>query len=414
MCRVWEAKWQTCSSSAILPPSIRSTPSLASLIGGKATGPRLNKHAPQQDAHDPTTFVTGPSPLFSTLKSSTNQGVALPGLQKTPHFSKPDDMVPEVTNRVRATSETPVNKAAQFTKPPDIRTDAFKNPTLSNAAATSIIQSKPVPTTPVKSTSAPEVFVTPDSPRSTAPSPVIPSSKPQYTPPSEKRASTAIPIKSSSQTSPSPNLHRLSVTKMSSAFSQSSQQPRDLTPSLSRLQGRGFVASRVATVSNSPANELKSSNLAGPLPKGRGNVLDRWPIVTDSPSSSVSSLLESPSTPTKLGPRKSWPAERARESRQESLSSSNDSTNLSESFSSNSMTTSTSSLSTAVPDVKPESNLAPVFLPGLGVAFSRPGPLPQKSIPDNLAKKFEPSIRSSAIRKSSRFSFWLIINLYLL
>jgi hypothetical protein len=55
--------------------------SLATFIGGRATGPRLNKHAPQQDATDPTLFeqrTTGsssvPHPLFG------RGGKAMPGL----------------------------------------------------------------------------------------------------------------------------------------------------------------------------------------------------------------------------------------------------------------------------------------------------------------------------------------------
>ena len=55
--------------------------SLATLIGGRATGPRLNKHAPQQDVTDPTLFEQRsistsslPHPLFG------RGGKAMPGL----------------------------------------------------------------------------------------------------------------------------------------------------------------------------------------------------------------------------------------------------------------------------------------------------------------------------------------------
>ena len=55
--------------------------SLAAFIGGRATGPRLNKHAPQQDATDPTLFEqrkidssTAPHPVFG------RGGIAMPGL----------------------------------------------------------------------------------------------------------------------------------------------------------------------------------------------------------------------------------------------------------------------------------------------------------------------------------------------
>lgn len=53
--------------------------SLAAFIGGRATGPRLTKHAPQQDAHDPTQFeqrthISAPHPVFG------RGGVAMPGM----------------------------------------------------------------------------------------------------------------------------------------------------------------------------------------------------------------------------------------------------------------------------------------------------------------------------------------------
>jgi hypothetical protein len=55
--------------------------SLATFIGGRATGPRLNKHAPQVDATDPTLFeqrsistTSAPHPVFG------RGGIAMPGL----------------------------------------------------------------------------------------------------------------------------------------------------------------------------------------------------------------------------------------------------------------------------------------------------------------------------------------------
>ena len=63
-------------------PQSRSKPesmSLAAFMGGRASGPRLNKHAPQQDAHDPTQFeqrtrAEAPHPIFG------RGGVAMPGM----------------------------------------------------------------------------------------------------------------------------------------------------------------------------------------------------------------------------------------------------------------------------------------------------------------------------------------------
>ena len=61
-------------------PSSPAPMSLAAFIGGRATGPRLNKHAPQLDATDPTLFEqrnttsSAPHPVFG------RGGVAMPGL----------------------------------------------------------------------------------------------------------------------------------------------------------------------------------------------------------------------------------------------------------------------------------------------------------------------------------------------
>lgn len=56
--------------------------SLAAFMGGRATGPMLRKHAPQQDAHDPTQFeqhtkFNAPHPVFG------RGGVAMPGMTST-------------------------------------------------------------------------------------------------------------------------------------------------------------------------------------------------------------------------------------------------------------------------------------------------------------------------------------------
>ncbi|EAU91421.2 hypothetical protein CC1G_01910 [Coprinopsis cinerea okayama7 len=60
------------------PKAPNEAVSLASFIGGRATGPRLNKHSAQQDAHDPTQFnqpdTSTPHPIFG------KGGVAMPGM----------------------------------------------------------------------------------------------------------------------------------------------------------------------------------------------------------------------------------------------------------------------------------------------------------------------------------------------
>ncbi|KAI0305774.1 hypothetical protein B0F90DRAFT_1948159 [Multifurca ochricompacta] len=73
----------------IIPSSSSSLPtptSLATFIGGRATGPRLNRHAPQQDVTDPTLFEqrninssSAPHPVFR------RGGIAMPRLTSQEH-----------------------------------------------------------------------------------------------------------------------------------------------------------------------------------------------------------------------------------------------------------------------------------------------------------------------------------------
>ncbi|KAG7098692.1 hypothetical protein E1B28_000605 [Marasmius oreades] len=84
------------------PPSSVSM-SLAAFMGGKATGPRLNKHAPQQDAHDPRQFeqrtrITSPHPVFG------RGGVAMPGMVKQPSSPKNSNSDRDETLAGRVTS----------------------------------------------------------------------------------------------------------------------------------------------------------------------------------------------------------------------------------------------------------------------------------------------------------------------
>jgi hypothetical protein len=79
-----EALQKLVSKPSLRPQTTPSSPtpmSLATFIGGRATGPRLNKHAPQMDATDPTLFEqrnidtsSVPHPVFG------RGGVAMPGL----------------------------------------------------------------------------------------------------------------------------------------------------------------------------------------------------------------------------------------------------------------------------------------------------------------------------------------------
>ncbi|KZV97745.1 hypothetical protein EXIGLDRAFT_729858 [Exidia glandulosa HHB12029] len=132
------------SSRATPPPSDRAAPiSLAQFMGGRATGPRLNKHAPQQDAVDYTAYEQprgGVHPVFGSralsptgsdelsvsqrAKQRGDAGVALPGLAssrsttpaassrpytpvRSPDVVTPSSRTPEPTFRVASPSYEP-------------------------------------------------------------------------------------------------------------------------------------------------------------------------------------------------------------------------------------------------------------------------------------------------------------------
>ncbi|KAK2463183.1 hypothetical protein APHAL10511_004838 [Amanita phalloides] len=92
-------------------PSRKSEPmSLAAFIGGRATGPRLNKHAPQQDATDPTQFeqritVDAPHPVFG------RGGVAMPGLTG----QRPSAVRAQVASNI---DQVPITVRSQSRTPP--------------------------------------------------------------------------------------------------------------------------------------------------------------------------------------------------------------------------------------------------------------------------------------------------------
>ena len=89
--------------------------SLASFIGGRASGPRLNKPAPQPDAHDPTLFqqpdLSAPHPVFG------RGGIAMPGMttKKTP---EPYTIGTESSERYRPPGSTQSPTPSAVSKSP--------------------------------------------------------------------------------------------------------------------------------------------------------------------------------------------------------------------------------------------------------------------------------------------------------
>lgn len=343
--------------------------SLAAFMGSRETGPRMNKHVPQQDAHDLTQFeqrnITSPHPVFGRNGISISRLAPNPpgpqsrtsprsahvevssSIQFTPPLGLPERKIstPAVTrhhvekietesspglspsSRLRDTREnirertmsTPsglVPGLQRFTSP--LKPSPGAGLTFMNKQSSPLPQahsSLSTPSTPnlhrhsYTSKSFGSEFK-PDLPRKTFP-PVSQPERIQVDPPPKSKSPT-LPISSPnlrrspspSMTStfpsrptttintptlarpaepePKPSLHGPKIISFnrSPAFSDRTP-PKGVTPSLSRLQGRGFVQNMVKA-----SAELESSTGASPIstperirpePQKKSSVLDRWP-----------------------------------------------------------------------------------------------------------------------------------------
>ncbi|KDR75771.1 hypothetical protein GALMADRAFT_226417 [Galerina marginata CBS 339.88] len=284
--------------------------SLAAFMGGSATGPRLNRHAPQPDAHDPTQFMqpdtSVPHPVFG------RGGVAMPGMATRRKTTPPNELGSEDSERYRPSLST------KATWPPTPSTHSEK------------VEERPVSpqksgnrerTTSAPSTQLPHVSASQSSggwfssnkvagrqspekervsvssrDRSTS-GPSYPQSSSSYSSPSRSSVSTPSlarpiqPIPKSSSLSPQ------IPTTASPAF-QKPPPPKDLTPSISRLQGRGFVQNMVKASAQfeSPPSPSLSSDKSRPNSAGgrKGSVLDRWQPAPRSSSPTKSSFPSNP------------------------------------------------------------------------------------------------------------------------
>ncbi|KAF9518106.1 hypothetical protein BS47DRAFT_1389287 [Hydnum rufescens UP504] len=255
--------------------------SLATFIGGRATGPRLNKPRPQENVHEPTLYDTKPyshsvSPLAQVARGvggparqePKNRGNTTPGLEAGGRFKLSNVSTYDPPRLVQASSAT-VNASVAATGP----TPAFPV-TSRNRLAPEDPKADP---TPIEGSweSASLPFST--LPKSSAPSPAV-----GYTSNSAK----SMPTGNSVLRSPF-----LKGSNASSVFDHE-QPSKPLTPSLTRLQGRGFVGERVkasesplkeAVLSPLPTSPASSSSVANPPPKStqelmhKRTVLDRWP-----------------------------------------------------------------------------------------------------------------------------------------
>lgn len=335
-------------SSQIQPPSSqRPEPiSLATFIGGRATGPRLNRHAPQQNFHDPTQFeqriITSPHPVFG------KGGVAMPGMvtkvgtsvreavsaseaveRYQPRLAKRIS-VPSLTQgevnlppqpislqksgqRDRNIRNISISSAARYLQQgqtcpispqkPGVRERTLSTPvpsiprssnatthTLSKVeAGISKVGQRPASPTkdrlliPLRSTiSSKGISARPTTPREPSPNVITPvsSSKSSITASSLARAILPEP-RSSLRTPFIPN------NSIPSPAFQKSPPPKDFTPSISRLQGRGFVQNMVrASIQMENASKpITGSSASRPSSGRKSSVLDRWqPNIISSPT----------------------------------------------------------------------------------------------------------------------------------
>jgi hypothetical protein len=286
--------------------------SLATFIGGRATGPRLNRHAPQQDAHDPTQFHQrqndfAPHPIFG------RGGVAMPGMADRGFattetngqvIDKPFNAVAPESN-VSRTESPPTEKREKLEQGPIVRIPNSRERRTSTSALPSSSSSAQGKHDLAPSRSTADLKTT-NQDRATGFRGLSTAAvaKPVERPvtPHREHGDTSKPSPKSSITTPSlarpihpqprfsigPHIPVSDVP--SPAFLRLSPQ-KDPTPSISRLQGRGFVQSMVKVsrrLESSPTSDGDSEHSR--KASGRlASVLDRWqPNLPASPSPPVS------------------------------------------------------------------------------------------------------------------------------
>ncbi|KZT00473.1 uncharacterized protein LAESUDRAFT_732262 [Laetiporus sulphureus 93-53] len=329
-------------------PTTRSQPrtgtpaspmSLAAFIGGKATGPKLTKPAPQQDVRDPTQFdqrthITAPHPVFG------KGGVAMPGMVRGGYTSsfgkdeqadKPINVAAQVNGRDGRMSTPSAVKAfvhkveqeslasQQTGTPQPWRQRTTSTPTggvpvhaSGRDQSDTSNSSNGVPSR-TKSFSAKSHSPTRqgrDIPARGAVTPPplskSPSSATLQTPLSVQLTSSN-PVKStittpclarSIQPTPRVSLGPQVALSQSTSF-QRTPPPKDPTPSISRLQGRGFVRSMVQASSHLSSG----SSTTPPLPEKKDPVVKKQPPVLDRWQSTAAASAPISSSPPIASPK---------------------------------------------------------------------------------------------------------------
>ncbi|KAJ1304677.1 hypothetical protein OPQ81_005816 [Rhizoctonia solani] len=276
--------------------------SLAAFMGARAAGPRLNKPTPQVDAHDPTLFDqsprrAGPSATANAFQAAGRvtkwgQGVALPGLgppprqpspadksaphsPRSPRFASPEDqpVVPQHTRQ--RTSSSPEKPGNPF---PGSSPETKSELTRSKTTGRTRTKSTSSPNSPPKvqgSSTVSSAFSTP-----TRNSPFK-----SHTTPTQGSCPAPGLARPIQPTPPAQDTNKLPLVSAAAPAFRSSIQAsaKELSPSLTRLQGRGFVGNRVRQADGgaSPPTALGiSSSQFGEREKPKrgsaGNVQERW------------------------------------------------------------------------------------------------------------------------------------------
>lgn len=245
--------------------------SLAAFIGGRATGPRLNRHAPQQDVHDPTQFVqpdlSAPHPIFG------KGGIAMPGMMTKPSSSHND--IEKAGGRKRTTSASSSKQLESISVSRSARGGT------SSSASSPSVNRRPSPTKEfeARTSSRDRTISTPSYSHNIRTSHGLSRSSVSPTPSSRSSTSALGLIQPIRPDVKAPSvLPQIPQTYIPSPAFQKPLSQKDPTPSISRLQGRGFVQSMVKV-----SAELETSFPSTPPPdksrpaSGRKNaVLDRW------------------------------------------------------------------------------------------------------------------------------------------
>ncbi|KAJ6500014.1 hypothetical protein C8R47DRAFT_1110051 [Mycena vitilis] len=294
-----EAKEQPAAATSGRPEPM----SLAAFIGGKATGPRLNRHAPQQDAHDPTQFVqrtaNAPHPIFG------RGGIAMPGMAAA-RSARGDSDQQSVWSRA---GRTPEPKDRRLSTPSPEKLDSppvspqrasVRERTLSTPSGTSTARSNPIPAPqPTRDLSATSQSRSYSNASHSNGSPVPGASRP-FTPreqPSSPPAVGKSPVVTPSLARPiqpdprtSPHGPQISISQSPSLAFLRPPTQKDPTPSLSRLQGRGFVQNMVKANSQLESPPPNPTEKNRPTSGRKSSVLDRWPSPAASPPPSPTAV----------------------------------------------------------------------------------------------------------------------------